>query len=56
MSTQFMNQLDLFLGIVANKLKIIYCGLLKKLKVLATQDNIAASDQMQIGRELSKQS
>ena len=39
-----------------SKLKIIYCGLLEKLKVLATHDNIEAPDQMQIGRELSKQS
>ena len=51
-----MSQLDLFLGIVVNKLKIIYCGLLEKLKVLATHDNIEAPDQMQIGRESSKQS
>ena len=37
-----------------SKLKIIYCGLLEKLKVLATQDNIEAPDQMQIGRVTSK--
>ena len=51
-----MSQLDFSLEFVMNKLKIIYCGLLERLKVLATQDNVEAPDQMQIGRESSKQS